>query len=180
LAERAGRSLILKTELHREESSAAGFRFCIVGSRWNSDLTSRLEQGAIDALSFAGAAFESIDIFHVPGSFELPLACLKAAETGSYDAVIALGIVIRGDTPHFEYVASQAASGIMHASLQTGVPVLFGVITADNMDQAVARAADGLDNKGYEAALSAVEMANLLRKMKQGGTDAKAFPHVVR
>jgi len=170
----------LKTELHREGSSAAGFRFCIVVSRWNSELTSKLEQGALDALSFAGAAFESIDIFRVPGSFELPLACFKAAETGDYDAVIALGIVIRGDTPHFEYVASQAASGIMQASFQTGVPVMFGVITADDLEQAVARSGDGPDNKGHEAALSAVEMAHLLRKIKQGGTDAKVLPHVVR
>jgi len=180
LALGADRSFILKTELHREELSAAGFRFCIVVSRWNSELTSKLEQGARDALSSAGADPASIDAFHVPGSFELPLACLKAAQTGKYDAVIALGIVIRGDTPHFEYVSSQAASGIMQASLQTGVPVLFGVITADNVHQAVARAGDGDDNKGYEAAVSAVEMANLSRKMNKGVTDAKVFPHVVR
>lgn len=180
MAEHADGGSILKTELHREELSAAGFRFCVVVSRWNSELTSKLEQGAIDALSAAGAAFESIDIFHVPGAFELPLACLKAAQTGDYDAVIALGIVIRGDTPHFEYVASQAASGIMQASLQTGVPVMFGIITTDNLDQALARSGDGPDNKGYEAAISAVEMADLLRKMKQGGTDAKVLPHVVR
>jgi 6,7-dimethyl-8-ribityllumazine synthase len=176
--------LILKTELHREELSAEGFRFCIVVSRWNSELTSKLEQGALDALSSAGASFESIDVFHVPGSFELPLACLTAAQTGAYDAVMALGIIIRGDTPHFDYVASQAASGIMQSSMQTGVPVMFGVITANDLEQAVARAGEGPDNKGYEAALSAVEMANLLRELNkgsnQGGTDAKVFPHVVR
>lgn len=173
----------MKTDFRREKFSAAGFRFCIVVSRWNNALTSRLADGAVEALYESGADPESIKIFRVPGSFELPVACLKAAESGNFDAVISLGIVIRGDTPHFEYVAGQAASGTMQASLQTGVPILFGVITADNIQQATARSGEKSDNKGYEAALSAVEMVNLFREMsssnKQGGSDARVLPHVV-
>ena len=161
--------------------SAAGFRFAIVVSRWNTALTAKLADGAVQALTAAGAVADSIKIFPVPGSFELPLACLKAAGSGDFDAVIALGVIIRGDTPHFDYVASQAAAGVMQASMQTGVPVLFGVITANNFEQANARAGEKTDNKGYEAALSAVEMVNLFREMsrdKQGGSD-KVFQNVV-
>lgn len=173
----------MKTELNREILSAGSFRFAIVVSRWNDALTSRLADGAVEALYESGVDPESIKIFRVPGSFELPIACLKAAQNGSFDAVIALGIVIRGDTPHFDYVAGQAASGIMQASLQTGVPILFGVITADNIQQAAARSGEKSDNKGYEAALSAVEMVNLFREMsschKQGGSDARVLPNVV-
>lgn len=172
----------MKTELHREQLSAKGFRFAIVVSRWNDELTSRLAEGAVESLTSVGASEDSIEIFHVPGSFELPLACLKTAESGDFDAVIALGVVIRGDTPHFDYVAGQTASGIMQASMQTGVPVLFGVITADNIEQAEKRSGKKADNKGYEAALSAVEMVNLFRKIgksnKQGGGD-KVFQNVV-
>ncbi len=172
----------MKTELHRENLSVDGLRFALVVSRWNTELTSRLEKGALDALAGCGVDPGSIDIFGVPGAFELPLACLKAAERGIYDAVIALGVVIRGDTPHFEYVAGQAASGVMQASLQTGIPVLFGVITADTTEQAEARAGEKADNKGYEAALSAIEMVNLLREMgsaRDQGWGDKVFPHVV-
>jgi len=156
----------LKTELNRGDLSASGFRFCVVVSRWNDELTSKLERGAVEALKEAGATGDAIETFYVPGAFELPLACLKAASSGDFDAVIALGVVIRGDTPHFEYVAGQAASGIMHASMQTGVPVMFGVITADTMQQALDRTGEKADNKGYEAALSAIEMATTLREMK--------------
>ncbi|MFN0278321.1 MAG: 6,7-dimethyl-8-ribityllumazine synthase [Pyrinomonadaceae bacterium] len=172
----------MKTELNRVSLSAAGFRFAIVVSRWNEELTSKLADGAVEALSEAGASGDSIEIFHVPGSFELPVACLKAAQNGIFDAIIALGVVIRGDTPHFDFVAGQAASGIMQASMQTGVPVLFGVITADNLEQAEKRSGKKSDNTGYEAALSAVEMVNLFRAMDerklQGGGD-KVFPNVV-
>jgi 6,7-dimethyl-8-ribityllumazine synthase len=116
----------------------------------------------------------------VPGAFELPLACLKAARSGRFDAVIALGVVIRGETPHFEYVAAQAAAGVMQASIETGVPVMFGVITADKLDQAEARAGEKVDNKGYEAALSAIEMATLVREMdRSSSVDERVFPHVV-
>ena len=157
----------MKTELNRGEFSAAGFRFAVVVSRWNDLLTARLSAGAVEALLNAGAVQEGIETFYVPGAFELPLACLKAAESGDFHAVIALGVVIRGGTPHFEYVAGQAAAGIMQASMQAGVPVIFGVITADNTEQAEARCGDMEDNKGYEAALSAVEMANLFFNMSE-------------
>ncbi len=157
----------MKTELHREQFSAAGFRFAIVVSRWNDALTSKLADGAVEALTTAGADSDLLEIFHVPGSFELPVACLKAAQSGDFDAVIALGVVIRGDTPHFDYVAGQAAAGVMQASMQTGVPVLFGVITANDLEQAKQRSGEKSDNKGYEAALSAVEMVNLFREMNK-------------
>ncbi len=157
----------MKTELNRSEISAADFRFAIVVSRWNIALTARLANGALEALKSRGAKENLIEAFYVPGAFELPVACLKAAKSGEFDAVIALGVVIRGDTPHFEYVAGQAAAGIMQASIQTGVPILFGVITADNAEQAEARCGETADNKGYEAALSAVEMADLLWNMTE-------------
>lgn len=172
----------MKTELQRSNVSAAGFRFAIVVSRWNDVFTSKLADGARQALHEARAGDEAIETFYVPGAFELPLACLHAAGSGRFDAVIALGVVIRGDTPHFDYVAGQAAAGIMQASMLTGVPVLFGVITADNVEQTVARCGAKADNKGYEAALSAVEMANLMREMKsredQNRAKGKVFPHV--
>lgn len=126
----------------------------------------RLADGAKAALTEAGAVESSIRTFSVPGAFELPLACLKAAQSGKFDAVIALGVVIRGDTPHFDYVAGQAAEGIMHAGITTGVPVLFGVITANSLEQALARSGVGEDNKGYEAALSAVEMVGTLQVLE--------------
>jgi len=124
-----------------------------------------MESGAVEALRSAGADNASIEVFGVPGSFELPLASLKAAESGNFDAVISLGVVIRGETPHFDYVAGQAAAGIMQAALQTGIPVMFGVITANTVEQARERAGDGTNNKGYEAAVSAVEMVNLFREI---------------
>lgn len=156
----------MKTELNRSKDlSAADFRFAIVVSRWNHELTSRLEAGAREALQEYGAAENAITSFHVPGAFELPLVCERAALMGTFDAVIALGVVIRGGTPHFDYVAGEAAAGIMRASMQSGVPVMFGVITADNERQAVERSGEKSDNKGYEAAVSAVEMVNLFREM---------------
>lgn len=155
----------MKTQLNRGVISVAGRIFAIVVSRWNDEYTSKLVDGAVEALRGAGADEDAIDIFQVPGAFELPLASLKAAQSGEYCAVIALGVVIRGDTPHFEYVAGQASRGIMQASLQTGVPVLFGLITADNVEQVVARCGEKADNKGYEAALSAVETANTLSEI---------------
>ena len=165
----------MKTELQREQVTASGFRFAIVVSRWNHELTSKLEWGAVEAFRHAGARDSAIEIFRVPGSFELPLASLKAAQSGKFDAVVALGVVIRGDTPHFDFVAGQAAAGIMQAALETGIPVMFGVITANTPEQAIERAGDGTDNKGFEAAVSAIEMVNLFREMDrakvQGGGD---------
>lgn len=170
----------MKTELDREPLSAVGFRFAIIVSRWNRELTARLAEGAIEALKSRGAGDDAIELFHVPGAFELPLACMKAASSGKFDVVIALGVVIRGETPHFDYVAGQAAAGIMQASIESGIPVMFGVITADTHQQADARAGEKIDNKGYEAALSAIEMAVLVRKMDRiSSGDEKAFPHVV-
>ena len=143
-------------------------------------MTAKLARGALDALSKAGANKDEIEIFNVPGAFELPVAAMKAAETGTFDAVICLGVVIRGETPHFDYVAGQAAAGIMQASMDTGIPVMFGVVTANTVEQAQARCGGDVGNKGYEAAMSAIEMANLLREMEafdQG--EEKVFPHVV-
>ena len=171
----------LKTELNREELSATGLRFAIVVSRWNKSVTSKLADGAVEALSGAGVSDDSIEIFHVPGAFELPLGCVKAAGSGNYDAVIALGVVIRGDTPHFDYVAGQAAAGIMQASIQTEVPVMFGVITADTMEQALERSGEKADNKGYEAASSAVEMVYAVRdidKRSRRFFEQHILPHV--
>ena len=173
----------LQPRIHRGQMSAEGFRFAIVVSRWNDFLTSKLLDGALDALSSTGADESSIEIFKVPGSFELPLTSLKAAQSGDFDVVIAIGVVIRGETPHFDYVAGQAASGIAQASLQTGIPVVFGVVTTDTVEQAINRSGVKSGNKGYEAAMSAVEIVNLYKEMagreeKSKGQD-KVFPHVV-
>ena len=146
-------------------------------------LTSRLLEGALDALESSGANESAVEVFKVPGAFELPLASLKAAESGRFDAVIALGIVIRGETPHFDYVAGEAAKGVTHASLKTGVPVLFGVITADTVEQAMNRSGLKAGNKGFEAAMSAIEVASLYSQMAGGEdlerSEEKVFPHVV-
>ena len=163
--------------------NAKGFRFAIVVSRWNDFLTSKLLDGALDALETTGADEGAIEVFKVPGSFELPLTSLKAAQSGNFDAVIALGVVIRGETPHFDYVAGQAASGIAQAGMQTGIPVIFGVVTTETVEQAINRSGVKSGNKGYEAAMSAVEVVNLYQQMadserKTKGQD-KAFPHVV-
>jgi len=170
----------MQSQVKFENISAEGYRFAIIVARWNGELTAKLARGALDALSKAGANKDEIEIFNVPGAFELPVAAMKAAETGTFDAVICLGVVIRGETPHFDYVAGQAAAGIMQASMDTGIPVMFGVVTADTVEQAQARCGGDVGNKGYEAAMSAIEMANLLREMEafDQGED-KVFPHVV-
>ena len=141
---------------------AGTHRFALVASRFNEFITSRLLSGAIDALERHGADQENITQVWVPGSWEIPLAARKLAASGDYAAVICLGCVIRGQTPHFEYVAAEVAKGIAHVSLETGVPVTFGIITADSLEQAVDRAGTKSGNKGADAALAAVEMANLL------------------
>lgn len=173
----------MKPKVHRGRLTAEGFRFAIVASRWNDFLTSKLIDGALDALSSLGAGEEAVEIFMVPGSFELPLTALKAAQSGNFDAVIAIGVVIRGETPHFDYVAGEAASGISRASTQTGVPVMFGVVTADTLDQAINRSGVKAGNKGYEAAMSAVEIVNLYKEMDSSSSQSegkeKVFPHVV-
>ena len=151
-------------ELHGQ-LSVDGQRFAIVVSRFNEFITSKLLAGAIDALKRHGCADESITVVHVPGAFELPFMAKKLAESGLYDAVICLGCVIRGQTPHFEYVAGQAARGIAEVGLATGVPTTFGVITADTLEQAVERAGAKSGNKGVDAAVSAIELTNLLRQL---------------
>lgn len=150
----------------QSELSAKGFRFAIVASRWNDAIVSRLIEGALTELQADGGA---VELFRVPGAFEIPLCAQKAAESGRFDAVICLGVIIRGDTPHFDYIAASAARGISEAGLRTGVPLLFGVITADNVEQANERSASGKHNKGYEAALAAVEVVNLFRKAFPSG-----------
>ena len=172
----------MKPKIHRGKVNAEGFRFAIVASRWNDFLTSKLVEGAVDALESAGAAEPDVEVFMVPGAFELPLAALKAAKSGRFDAVIAIGVVIRGETPHFDYVAGEAAKGVSHASLETGVPVMFGVVTTDTVEQAMNRSGLKAGNKGYEAAMAAVEVANLYRELaqdEQAKGREKAFPHVV-
>ena len=148
----------------QEALSAKGSRIAIVASRWNDAIVSRLIDGARAALAELSADSEAVQVFRVPGAFEIPLCALKAAESGTFDAVICLGVIIRGETPHFEYIAGEAARGIGEAALKTGVPLLFGIITADNIDQANARAGERSDNKGFEAATAAVELADLYRK----------------
>ena len=148
---------------HQGRLSAGGFRFALVSSRWNDFLTARLVEGALDALERLGADEGAVEHFRVPGSFEIPLAALKAAQSGRFDAVVCLGTVIRGQTPHFEYVAGEVTKGIAHVGLQTGVPVLYGIVTADTLEQAIDRAGVKAGNKGFEAAMSAVEMVNLLK-----------------
>ena len=152
--------------------NAEGFRFAIVASRWNDQIVSKLIEGAQDALMLSGADEGAVKLFRVPGSFELPLCALKAAESKEFDAVICLGVIIRGETPHFDYIAAATARGIGEVSLKTGVPLLFGVITADNIEQAIDRAGEKLNNKGYEAARAAVELANLYQEVF--GTEPRA------
>jgi len=155
----------LEPVTHQGRLSAGGFRFALVSSRWNDFLTGRLVEGALDALARLGADEGAVEHFRVPGSFEIPLAALKAAQSGRFDAVVCLGTVIRGQTPHFEYVAGEVTKGVAHVSLQTGLPVLYGIVTADTLEQAIDRAGVKAGNKGFEAAMSAVEMANLLKSV---------------
>ncbi len=141
---------------------ARGKRFALVVARFNEFITSRLLDGAIDALVRHGAAPDEITIVWVPGAFELPLAARKLAAGGDYAAVVCLGCLIRGHTPHFEYIAAECTKGIAQVALESGLPVTFGVITADSLEQAIERAGSKAGNKGADAALAAVEMANLL------------------
>jgi 6,7-dimethyl-8-ribityllumazine synthase len=140
-------------------------RYCLVVSRWNSYIVESLEKGAIDALKRHGAADTELGIVRVPGAFEMPLAIERIAAKGGWDAIIALGAVIRGGTPHFEYVAGECVKGMAQVSLKHGVPVAFGVLTVDSIEQAIERAGTKAGNKGAEAALSAIEMVDLLRQL---------------
>lgn len=172
---------VLQPKVHQGLLTANGFRFAIVASRWNDFLTSKLIEGAIDALERLGADEKSVEVFKVPGSFELPLTALKVAQSGRFDAVICIGTIIRGETPHFDFVAGESAKGVAHVAMQTGVPILLGIVTADNLEQAINRAGVKAGNKGFEAAVSAVEIVNLYKTM-DGGENVgkeKVFPHVV-
>ena len=144
---------------------AKGLRFGIVVSRFNDFITSRLLEGAEDALVRHGAKGEEIDVVKVPGAFEIPIAAKKLAATGKYDAIICLGTVIRGATPHFDYVAAEVSKGVAHVSLEHSIPVAFGVLTTDTIEQAVERAGTKSGNKGWDSAVSAIEMAQLFKKL---------------
>ena len=143
-----------------------GGRYALVVARFNAFITERLLEGALDAFTRHGGSLDNVTIIRVPGAFEMPLVCHKLAASGKYDAVVALGCVIRGGTAHFDYVAGEAAKGVAHASAATGVPVIFGVLTTDTIEQAIDRAGTKMGNKGGEAAATAIEMVNLLRAME--------------
>jgi len=143
-------------------------RIAIVGSRFNEFLVGELVEGARDCLTRHGVAEDNVDLAWVPGSYEIPMAAQKLAESGRYAAVVCLGCLIQGDTPHFSYIAAEVAKGVAQVSLDTGVPVIFGVITADTLDQAIERAGTKAGNKGFDAALSALEMIDLWRVIDEG------------
>lgn len=145
---------------------AKGLKFGIIVSRFNSFISERLLEGAVDALVRHGGDDSNIHVARVPGAFEIPLAARKLADSGKYDAVICLGAVIRGSTPHFDYVASEVSKGVASVSLESGVPVAFGVLTTDTIEQAVERAGTKAGNKGFEAAVTAIETANLFKALK--------------
>ena len=145
--------------------SAEGYRFGLVVSRFNDFISSKLVEGAVDALKRHGATEEQLLLVKVPGAFEIPLAAKKLAESGKVDAVICLGAVIRGSTPHFEYVAAEVSKGIAVVALDTKVPVAFGVLTTDNLEQAIERAGTKSGNKGWDAAVAAMEMVNLFKQL---------------
>ncbi|ACH82730.1 MAG: 6,7-dimethyl-8-ribityllumazine synthase [Acidithiobacillus sp.] len=151
---------------HIEGSLQAGeHRFALLVSRFNSFITQQLEQGAIDALRRHGAKEEQLHVVHVPGAYEMPLIAQKLARSGNYDAVLCLGAVIRGGTPHFDYVAAEVSKGVAQVSMDTGVPVIFGVLTTDSIEQAIERAGTKAGNKGFDAAMTALEMVQLLRQI---------------
>ena len=145
---------------------AEGLRIAIVASRWNEFIVGRLIEGALDGIVRHGGSLDAVTLYRVPGSFEIPLAAKRVAGSGRWDAVICLGAVIRGETPHFDHVAGEAFKGISHASLETNVPIAVGIVTADNLEQAINRAGGKSGNKGYEAAVTAIEMANLMRSIE--------------
>ncbi len=154
--------------------AADGIRFSIVCSRFNEFVTQQLLDGAVDTLLRHGAVEKDIKIIWVPGAFEVPYAAKKLADQGGSDAVICLGAVVRGDTPHFDYIASESAKGIAQASLSSGIPVIYGIITADTMEQAVERSGSKAGNKGREGAMTAMEMVNLYRELDKNGTEKKS------
>ncbi|HTQ96327.1 MAG TPA: 6,7-dimethyl-8-ribityllumazine synthase [Candidatus Acidoferrum sp.] len=153
--------------------NGAGLRFGVVVSRFNSFITERLLQGTVDALERSGAVSANVDVVHVPGAFELPLIAKKLAQTGRYDALVAIGCILRGETAHYDYVCSETSRGLQLAQMDTGIPVMFCVLTCDTLEQAIDRAGLKGGNKGFEAGLGAVEMAQLSKKLR-GGAKAAA------
>ena len=147
------------------ELQAKGLKFAIIVSRFNDFITGKLLDGAVDALIRHGAKEEDIDVVKVPGAFEIPLTAKKVAAKGAYNAIICLGTVIRGATPHFDYVAAEVSKGVASASMETGVPIAFGVLTTDTIEQAVERAGTKSGNKGFDAAMTAIEMAQIFKKL---------------
>ncbi len=144
---------------------AAGFRFAVVVSKYNDFVTDRLQTGALAALGAGGVAPSDITLVRVPGAFEIPLAALHAAESGRFDAIVCLGCLIRGETSHFEFIASAVAHGLTTAAAATGIPMAFGVLTTNSVEEALARAGDGPGNKGHEAAVAAIEMADVVAQV---------------
>ena len=153
---------------------AVGLRFGIVVSRFNEFITSRLLAAAVDALQRAGAGSKDVDVVHVPGAFELPLAAKKLAATGRYDALIAIGCVLRGETSHYDFVCSETARGLQLAQMDAGLPIVFCVLTCDTLEQAIDRAGLKGGNKGFEAGLAAIEMARLSEKLRGGPAAPKS------
>ncbi len=153
------------SEVFEGQLSAKGRRFAVVVGRFNRLIANQLLEGALDCLRRHGAEEQAVDIVWVPGSFELPMAALKVAQSRKYQAVICLGVLIRGQTPHFDYIASEATKGIAHAALSTGVPASYGLITADTLEQALERGGSKAGNKGWDAALAAIEMADLFQRL---------------
>ena len=149
------------------ELDGRGLRFAVVVSRFNTFISDRLLAGALDALERTGADPAAIEVARVPGSFEIPVTARQMAASGHYDAVICLGCILRGETPHFEYISSEVSRGITAAALATGIPIIFGVLTCDTLEQAIQRAGAKSGNKGFEAGLAAVETANLLKRLRQ-------------
>jgi len=147
--------------------SAKGLKFGIIVSRFNSFITGRLLDGALDALARSGADDAAVEVARVPGAREIPLVAKAMADSGRYDAVVCLGAIIRGATPHFDYVAAESSKGIAEVSLKAGLPIVYGVLTTDTIEQAVERAGTKAGNRGYDAAITAIEMANLLRQFDQ-------------
>ena len=147
---------------------AKGLKFGMVLSRFNNFIAERLLEGALDALKRSGAEEEDCAVARVPGAFEIPLAAKKMLKTGRYDAIICLGCVIRGATPHFEYIATEVTKGIAHLSLENEIPISFGVLITDTIEQAIERAGTKVGNKGFDAAMSAIEMANLMKEIGKG------------
>ena len=154
----------LQPTVYEGRLNAEAFRFAIVASRWNELISARLVEGALDSLKRLGAKDANVSVYRVPGAFEIPLLALRLAQSRKFDAVICLGTIIRGQTPHFDYIASEVARGISHAGLTSGLPVVFGIVTADTVDQALDRAGVKLGNKGFEAAMTAVELVNLYKE----------------